>query len=261
MKRRGLFVYLSLSLDRDLSSLYHSSIMKMFDVFVSHYKNNNNNNNNRSEETIFGVWLRSFCSGKGGTRKRRRRRRRTAEEDESIKKRSEKRKTEFIEREDANGHVRTGGSGGATTVVDDDGGWCQQFQKFLVVVDFRRKRVSRRYGKQVREEGETRAKMTGGTESRRRPHHRRRHSGHTDDDADITARADVWRRQILRSRQKMMTRKSAFKSRLVASALCWRMALVVVFVPTDLTFNAIRSATPREVSEKLWRTSRSKKTN
>ena len=97
-------------------------------------------------------------------RQRRRRRRRTAEKTKASKKKIGKTIKNGVHRtrRREDGHVRTGGSSGATTVVDDDGGWCQRFQFLVVVVEEEEKSFEAKL-KRVREEGETRAKMTGGT--------------------------------------------------------------------------------------------------
>ena len=101
-----------------------------------------------------------------------------SEEDESIEKEIGKRKTEFIEREDAKMATFERASGGATTkssTTTEDGASSSKSSSssssILEEKSFEAKL------KRVREEGEMRAKMTAWTGGRRRPHHRRRHSG------------------------------------------------------------------------------------
>ena len=89
--------------------------------------------------------------------------------------------------------------------------------------------------KRVREEGETRAKMTGGT-------------GGSTPISPISPLAPTFGGDESSSSTKDDDEEeSAFKSPLVrVGALLAAMALVVVFVPTDLTFNAIGSKRVQE---------------
>ena len=166
----------------------------------------------------------------------------------ASKKASEKRlKTEFIEREDAKMATfeRAEAAARRLSSTTEDGATSSSSSSSSSIEEEERSFEAKL--KRVREEGETRAKMTGGTtpsSSSTSP----AAFGGTPTMTPISPLAPTFGGdESSFSTKDDDEEESAFKSPLVrVGALLAAMALVVVFVPTDLTFNAIGSKRVQE---------------
>ena len=166
----------------------------------------------------------------------------------ASKKASEKRlKTEFIEREDAKMATfeRAEAAARRLSSTTEDGATSSSSSSSSSIEEEERSFEAKL--KRVREEGETRAKMTGGmtpSSSSTSP----AAFGGTPTMTPISPLAPTFGGdESSFSTKDDDEEESAFKSPLVrVGALLAAMALVVVFVPTDLTFNAIGSKRVQE---------------
>ena len=167
----------------------------------------------------------------------------------SIKKASEKRlKTEFIEREDAKMATFERAEAAArrlsSTTTEDGASSSKSSSSSSSILEEKSFEAKL---KRVREEGETRAKMTGGTGGSSTSTSSPAAFGGTPTMTPISPLAPTFGGDESFSTKDDDEEESAFKSPLVrVGALLAAMALVVVFVPTDLTFNAIGSKRVQE---------------
>ena len=215
--------------------------MKMFDV-VSRYKTTTTTTEARRPFSGYGcVRVQSKAargSGEGGGGQRKK--------TKASKKKSEKRlKTEFIEREDAKMATFERAEAAArrlSSTTTEDGGATSSSSSSSSIEEEEEERSFEAKLKRVREEGETRAKMTGGTGGSTPAAF-----GGTPTMTPISPLAPTFGGDESFSTKDDDEEESAFKSPLVrVGALLAAMALVVVFVPTDLTFNAIGSKRVQE---------------
>ena len=165
----------------------------------------------------------------------------------ASKKASEKRlKTEFIEREDAKMATfeRAEAAARRLSSTTEDGATSSSSSSSSIEEEERSFEAKL---KRVREEGETRAKMTGGTTTTASSTSPAAFGG-TPTMTPISPLAPTFGGdESSFSTKDDDEEESAFKSPLVrVGALLAAMALVVVFVPTDLTFNAIGSKRVQE---------------
>ncbi len=223
--------------------------MKMFDVFVSRYKTTTTTTEARRPFSGYGcvrfvqakAARGSGGEGGGGQRKKTK---------ASLKKKSEKRlKTEFIEREDAKMATFERAEAAArrlsSTTTEDGASSSKSSSSSSSILEEKSFEAKL---KRVREEGETRAKMTGGTGGSSTSTSSPAAFGGTPTMTPISPLAPTFGGdESSFSTKDDDEEESAFKSPLVrVGALLAAMALVVVFVPTDLTFNAIGSKRVQE---------------
>jgi len=164
----------------------------------------------------------------------------------ASKKKSEKRKTEFIEREDAKMATfeRAEAAARRLSSTTEDGASSSSSSSSSSILEEKSFEAKL---KRVREEGETRAKMTGGTGGSSTSTSSPAAFGGTPTMTPISPLAPTFGGDESFSTKDDDEEESAFKSPLVrVGALLAAMALVVVFVPTDLTFNAIGSKRVQE---------------
>ena len=165
----------------------------------------------------------------------------------ASKKKSEKRKTEFIEREDAKMATFERAEAAArrlSSTTTEDGASSSSSSSSSSILEEKSFEAKL---KRVREEGETRAKMTGGTGGSSTSTSSPAAFGGTPTMTPISPLAPTFGGDESFSTKDDDEEESAFKSPLVrVGALLAAMALVVVFVPTDLTFNAIGSKRVQE---------------
>ena len=183
--------------------------------------------------------LRCRAAARGGEGRRKK-------SSSSEKKKKQKRKTEFIEQEDAKMATferaeaaarRLSSTDGATTTSSSSSSFTSSIEESSFEAKLKR----------VREEGETRAKMTGGTGGSSTSTSSPAAFGGTPTMTPISPLAPTFGGDESFSTKDDDEEESAFKSPLVrVGALLAAMALVVVFVPTDLTFNAIGSKRVQE---------------
>ena len=221
--------------------------MKMFDV-VSRYKTTTTTTTEARRPSFSGCCVRVQAKaargsggegGVGGQRKK----------TKASKKKSEKRlKTEFIEREDAKMATFERAEAAArrlSSTTTEDGASSSSSSSSSSILEEKSFEAKL---KRVREEGETRAKMTGGTGgSSTSTSSSPAAFGGTPTMTPISPLAPTFGGDESFSTKDDDEEESAFKSPLVrVGALLAAMALVVVFVPTDLTFNAIGSKRVQE---------------
>ena len=218
--------------------------MKMFDV-VSRYKTTTTTTT-EARRPFSGCCVRVQAkaargSGEGGGGQRKK--------TKASKKKSEKRlKTEFIEREDAKMATFERAEAAArrlSSTTTEDGASSSSSSSSSSILEEKSFEAKL---KRVREEGETRAKMTGGTGgSSTSTSSSPAAFGGTPTMTPISPLAPTFGGDESFSTKDDDEEESAFKSPLVrVGALLAAMALVVVFVPTDLTFNAIGSKRVQE---------------
>ena len=217
--------------------------MKMFDV-VSRYKTTTTTTTTEARRPFSGcVRVQAAARGRsgggegGGQRKKKK----------ASKKKSEKRKTEFIEREDAKMATFERAEAAArrlSSTTTEDGASSSSSSSSSSILEEKSFEAKL---KRVREEGETRAKMTGGTGGSSTSTSSPAAFGGTPTMTPISPLAPTFGGDESFSTKDDDEEESAFKSPLVrVGALLAAMALVVVFVPTDLTFNAIGSKRVQE---------------
>ena len=217
--------------------------MKMFDV-VSRYKTTTTT---EARRPFSGCCVRvqaKAARGSGGGGEGGGQRKKT----KASKKKSEKRlKTEFIEREDAKMATFERAEAAArrlSSTTTEDGASSSSSSSSSSILEEKSFEAKL---KRVREEGETRAKMTGGTGGSSTSTSSPAAFGGTPTMTPISPLAPTFGGDESFSTKDDDEEESAFKSPLVrVGALLAAMALVVVFVPTDLTFNAIGSKRVQE---------------
>ena len=222
--------------------------MKMFDV-VSRCKTTTTTTTTEARRPSFsGCCVRvqaKAARGSGGGGEGGGQRKKT----KASKKKSEKRlKTEFIEREDAKMATFERAEAAArrlSSTTTEDGASSSSSSSSSSILEEKSFEAKL---KRVREEGETRAKMTGGTGgSSTSTSSSPAAFGGTPTMTPISPLAPTFGGDESFSTKDDDEEESAFKSPLVrVGALLAAMALVVVFVPTDLTFNAIGSKRVQE---------------
>ena len=215
--------------------------MKMFDV-VSRCKTTTTTEARRPSFSGCCVRVQAKAargSGEGGGGQRKK--------TKASKKKSEKRKTEFIEREDAKMATFERAEAAArrlSSTTTEDGASSSSSSSSSSILEEKSFEAKL---KRVREEGETRAKMTGGTGGSSTSTSSPAAFGGTPTMTPISPLAPTFGGDESFSTKDDDEEESAFKSPLVrVGALLAAMALVVVFVPTDLTFNAIGSKRVQE---------------
>ena len=223
--------------------------MKMFDV-VSRYKTTTTTTT-EARRPFSGCCVRvqaKAARGSGGGGEGGGQRKKT----KASKKKSEKRKTEFIEREDAKMATFERAEAAArrlsSTTTEDGASSSSSSSSLSSSSSILEEKSFEAKLKRVREEGETRAKMTGGTGgSSTSTSSSPAAFGGTPTMTPISPLAPTFGGDESFSTKDDDEEESAFKSPLVrVGALLAAMALVVVFVPTDLTFNAIGSKRVQE---------------
>ena len=221
--------------------------MKMFDV-VSRCKTTTTTTTTEARRPSFsGCCVRvqaKAARGSGGGGEGGGQRKKT----KASKKKSEKRlKTEFIEREDAKMATFERAEAAArrlSSTTTEDGASSSSSSSSSSILEEKSFEAKL---KRVREEGETRAKMTGGTGGSSTSTSSPAAFGGTPTMTPISPLAPTFGGDESFSTKDDDEEESAFKSPLVrVGALLAAMALVVVFVPTDLTFNAIGSKRVQE---------------
>ena len=219
--------------------------MKMFDV-VSRCKTTTTTTTTEARRPSFsGCCVRvqaKAARGSGGGGEGGGQRKKT----KASKKKSEKRKTEFIEREDAKMATfeRAEAAARRLSSTTEDGASSSSSSSSSSILEEKSFEAKL---KRVREEGETRAKMTGGTGGSSTSTSSPAAFGGTPTMTPISPLAPTFGGDESFSTKDDDEEESAFKSPLVrVGALLAAMALVVVFVPTDLTFNAIGSKRVQE---------------
>ena len=217
--------------------------MKMFDV-VSRYKTTTTTTEARRPFSGCCVRVQAKAArGSGGGGEGGGQRKKT----KASKKKSEKRKTEFIEREDAKMATFERAEAAArrlSSTTTEDGASSSSSSSSSSILEEKSFEAKL---KRVREEGETRAKMTGGTGGSSTSTSPPAAFGGTPTMTPISPLAPTFGGDESFSTKDDDEEESAFKSPLVrVGALLAAMALVVVFVPTDLTFNAIGSKRVQE---------------
>ena len=219
--------------------------MKMFDV-VSRCKTTTTTTTTEARRPFSGCCVRvqaKAARGSGGGGEGGGQRKKT----KASKKKSEKRKTEFIEREDAKMATFERAEAAArrlSSTTTEDGASSSSSSSSSSILEEKSFEAKL---KRVREEGETRAKMTGGTGGSSTSTSSPAAFGGTPTMTPISPLAPTFGGDESFSTKDDDEEESAFKSPLVrVGALLAAMALVVVFVPTDLTFNAIGSKRVQE---------------
>ena len=217
--------------------------MKMFDV-VSRCKTTTTTTTEARRPSFSGCCVRVQAKaargsgGEGGGQRKK---------TKASKKKSEKRKTEFIEREDAKMATFERAEAAArrlSSTTTEDGASSSSSSSSSSILEEKSFEAKL---KRVREEGETRAKMTGGTGGSSTSTSSPAAFGGTPTMTPISPLAPTFGGDESFSTKDDDEEESAFKSPLVrVGALLAAMALVVVFVPTDLTFNAIGSKRVQE---------------